>query len=230
MLGGLIAGCLVAHAAGAQERTGPSQEIWAGIDVTSSNWSVYSGMTAAPFGSLHGNGWRIRAGGGYGEYSYRGLDQKIKGHFTFADSLIGYHQQLGKLTLKAFAGVAWAQHGLSINDPENDVVGADIGAKIAIESWLEITPSSWAQLDLSAATTHDMSFAARGRIGYRVMPELSFGPEIAAVGGNTLDGWRVGGFARYDWGSGEISVSGGLSQTDAGGAGGFGTLNVLYKY
>lgn len=230
VLVGSVAAVFAANPAYSQERAAPSQEIWAGADVTSANWAVYSGMTAALFGPLHADGWRIRAGGGYGEYSYRGLDQKIDGEFTFADALIGYHHQLGNLTLKAFAGVAWAQHGLSVFDPENDVAGADFGVKVAIESWLEITPAAWAQLDLSGATTHDTVFAARGRVGYRVTPELSFGPEVAASGGNKLEGWRVGGFARYAWERGEVSASAGLSDSEVGGVGGFGTLNLLYKY
>ena len=230
LLCGAIAAVLTANPVQSQERAAPSQEIWAGADVTSASWAVYSGMTAALFGPLHANGWRVRAGGGYGEYSYRGLNQKIEGEFTFADALIGYHHQVGALTLKAFAGVAWAQHGLSIFDPENDVTGADFGAKVAIESWLEVTPQMWAQLDLSATTTHDNTYAARGRLGYRITPELSFGPELAGIGGSKLDGWRAGGFARYTWERGEVSASAGLSDSAAGGTGGFGTLNVLYKY
>lgn len=229
VLGGALTVALSSCPARSQEQVGPTQEIWVGADATASSWSVYSGMTSALFGSLRANGWRIRVGGGYGEYSYRGLNTEIDGTLAFAEALVGYHQQWGNLTVKAFAGVSWARHGLSMFDPENDVVGSDAGAKVILENWLEIAPSTWASLDLSAASAHEATFAARGRFGYRVWPELSLGPEAAASGGDKLEGWRVGGFARFAWERGEVAASAGFSDTE-GGDGAYGTLNVLYKF
>jgi hypothetical protein len=231
--GGALGGAflaLVAPACADQSEKPPTQEVWAGADVTSSNWSVYSGMTAALFGGLHDNGWRIRGVGGYGRYTYRGLNQKITGNMSFADGLLGYHQQWGNLTVKLFAGVSWVGHGLSMIDPENGIVGADIGAKLLLESWLEINPRMWASVDVSWSSVHEDGYWTRVRGGYRVLPDLSLGFEAGALGGNDLADARIGLFARFAWDSGEVSLSAGLSDRIDRDPDAYGTLNVLYKF
>lgn len=214
----------------AQEKYEPTQEIWAGADVTSSSWAAYSGLTAALLGPLSADGWRVRAVGGYGGYSYDGPFGKVDGTFAFYDVLVGYHVQWGALTVKAFAGVASEDHTLLDFDPENTVVGSDLGGKALVETWWEIDAARWASLDLSYSTVHGGRYAARGRFGYRVMENLSLGIEAAAMGGGKLGDGRVGAFARYAWSSGEISLASGLSDRVDRDPGAYGTVNVLYKY
>jgi len=208
----------------------PSQEIWAGADVTANSWSAYSGLTAALFGPLQSDGWRVRAVGGYGAYAYEKHGTTIHGNITFADILIGYHRQFGPLTVKGFGGIASENHVLSPLDLDNAVLGADLGAKAALETWLEIGSRNWASLDLSWSSVHGGTYAARARAGYRIRPELSLGLEGAATGNAEYDGGRAGTFVRYTWSSGEFSAGVGGSIDRSGETGGYGTLNALYRY
>ena len=65
-------------------------------------------MTVAPFGSILEDGVRLRAAGGYGAYAYSGRRAAgpashlvdFDGKAGFAELLIGYHKQMGRLSLK----------------------------------------------------------------------------------------------------------------------------------
>lgn len=212
------------------EESRPTQEVWAGAEVTARSWSAYSGITAALFGPIDADGWRVRAIGGYGAYSYDRYDVTIRGYIGFGDLLIGYQHQVGPVTLKAFVGASAESHNLMPLDPDTTVIGADYGAKFALESWWEMAPQAWTSLDLSWTTVHGGVYAARARAGYRIRPELSLGLEAAGNGNAEYDGGRGGAFLRYTWATGEISASAGASVDRSGERGGYGTLNALYRY
>jgi hypothetical protein len=207
-------------------------EVWAGADVTSKSWSAYSGMTLALFGPLDSDGWRLRTVGGYGAYSYAGTGDisgpSTRGTVSFADILIGYHKQFGSLTLKAFAGVSAANHQLAIFETENPGGGLDYGFKGILEAWLTMTERSWASLDLSWSSAHDIG--QRLRLGFAIWPDFSLGVEADAAGNTDFDGGRGGAFVRYSWASGEIAASGGSSLDSALTTGAYGTLNVLTRF
>src|SRR6185312_5195625 len=104
------------------------REAWTGVDAAHDQWLAYSGMTVAPASSdIYSDGWRIRVGGGYGQYSYDGFTprtacgdatktdacteddrkaQRYKVNHSYAEVLIGYYLRLGALTAKAFAGAS----------------------------------------------------------------------------------------------------------------------------
>jgi Cellulose biosynthesis protein BcsS len=193
-------------------------EASAGAQTFVDAWALYTGVTAAPFGSLDRDGVRVRAVGGYGAYRYSGpraagVGSRIvafRGEAAFADLLAGYQAQLGALTLKGFAGVATSEHRMSPDDPETAVRGGGVGARIALETWWTIGERAWTSLDVSWATVHD-SYAGRGRVGWRLLPALSAGLEAGAAGNIECDVARVGGFLRYEWAAGEISASAGWS-------------------
>ncbi|MES1179865.1 MAG: cellulose biosynthesis protein BcsS, partial [Hyphomicrobium sp.] len=47
------------------------REIYGGVDAARDQWLSYSGMTMAPWSrGIYSDGWRIRLGGGYGQYGY----------------------------------------------------------------------------------------------------------------------------------------------------------------
>jgi hypothetical protein len=89
-------------------------ELWSGAQGYRQVWSIYSGVSTAPFGSIQEDGLRIRVIGGYGADSYSGSPPAggpgqvtYKGTTSFADALVGYHRQLGPLTLKLFGVSQW---------------------------------------------------------------------------------------------------------------------------
>lgn len=209
---------------------GHSQESWVGADASASSWSAYSGITAALSGPLDADGWRVRAVGGYGAYSYRRHGVTVHGQVAFSDVLVGVHRQLGRLTVKTFIGLATENHALVPLDLENDVIGADLGVKTVLETWLELDSRRWASLDVSGSTVHGGDYSAKARAGYRVLPELSLGLEGAAAGDGEHGNGRGGAFLRYTWSSGEISAAAGGSIDGSGSSGAYGALNALYRY
>lgn len=161
------------------------REVWSGADVSRKEWLVYSGITVAPFGHIHEDGWRLRLAGGYGGYKYSG-DRSVtpdvedikhfKAQTYFTDVLAGYLIKWGPLTAKAFGGVSLIDHQLSEIDDEAIVDSNEVGAKGVIELWLNISSNAFASLDLAWSTAHDTR-SARSRIGYRLWSNFSMGLE-----------------------------------------------------
>lgn len=215
------------------------RETWSGIDIARDNWLLYSGITVAPFGHIHEPGWRMRLGGGYGQYKYEGNRgtgptpqiQSFAAATYYGDALIGYLERWGPLTAKAFAGVSYLSHTIAPLDPDNLVSGDDIGLKGALELWLNIGDNGFASLDASWNSAHDTR-NVRSRLGARFAENWSGGIEgwlnlddqsdcdlgwdnsaacYADDKTELLDYSRAGLFLRYDWDGGELSLSGGVS-------------------
>jgi hypothetical protein len=202
----------------------PRIEAWSGGEGLDRIWSIYSGMSLAPFGGVREDGFRLRSVAGYGDYG--------TGTLWFTDLLAGYHHQWGPVTLKAFAG-------LSVTDrqsaqPSSLPLGTELGGKGVAEVWWNITDRAWTSADLSWGAPHGI-YNGRVRLGWRLWPELSTGLEGGAAGSDERDIARLGGFLRYEWESGELSLSTGLAMDGPishwdGPAGPFGTLSVLMRF
>jgi hypothetical protein len=213
--------------------------MWAGAEVFHQVWSLYAGGTYAPFGSVREDGFRVRAVTGYGAYRYAsprwtGTGTQIfqfHGTTAFADLLAGYHKQLGPLTIKILGGLTVADQ--NVDDLES-ISGTEVGAKAVLETWWNITDRAWSSVDLSWSTLHDI-YGARARLGWRLWPALSTGVEGGATGSWDYDTARIGGFVRYEWATGEASLSAGFSG-DGPGSGGvdvhgpFATFSVLTRF
>jgi hypothetical protein len=224
----------------------PRLEMWAGGQAFAAVWSAYSGASWAPFGSVREDGLRLRAVLGAGAYD--------GGSVAFADMLIGYHMQLGPVTLKAFGGLTAAEH--SPTEPTSMLEGTALGPKAVVETWWTITDRTWAALDLAFALPHlhlaharlaeradpdRLDYTGRIRLGWRLRPQLSVGlqgwaggPLAPALQTTWQNGMaHAGGFLRYEWASGEVSISGGVSVAGderEGRAQPFGTVSVLTRF
>jgi Cellulose biosynthesis protein BcsS len=190
------------------------REVWAGADVTSHVWLVYSGVTIAPYSDMFSDGLRLRSAAGYGGYTYTGNRgtqvQGFKANTQFADFLVGYLKRLGPLTAKAFVGVSSIRHDVRPYDAANPVQGLAIGPKGVAELWLNMGSDAWSSLDASWTSAHQ-TYSGRLRSGYRIVGDLSLGAE-ARIDGNALDRDARGGlFVRYAWTGGEVSLAGGVS-------------------
>ncbi len=178
----------------------------------------------APFGHLDADGLRVRAVAGYGDYR--------SGTVSFADLLLGYHKQLGTLTIKVFAGLALASH--DAENPFSSLDGTGAGMKGVIETWWNLNEHVWLNTDLAYSSLYD-SYLIRARLGQRFTHQLSVGLEGGAAGSLDTDIVRAGGFLRYEWASGEVSVSAGLAREgfdflwdDTTGA--YATVSVLTRF
>jgi hypothetical protein len=190
-------------------------EVWTGAEAFEQAWSLYSGATLAPFGSIREDGLRLRLVGGYGQYNYQSGPAQAavthRGTVSFAELLLGYHAQLGPVTWKVFGGGVVADNVLVPDDPGTDIKGVATGGKAVVETWWTINDRAWAALDLSWSSLHG-AYATRGRLGWRLVPALSTGVELAAVGNRESVSTRAGAFLRYEWASGEISATGGVAK------------------
>jgi hypothetical protein len=235
------------------------REVWTGVDAAHDQWLFYSGMTVAPVSrDIYSDGWRVRVGGGYGQYSYDGFAprpacgdatkndacteddrkaQRYKVNRTYAEVLVGYYLRLGALTAKAFAGASMSNERHMVSDPGDHDDGTDYGVKGALEFWLNLSDDTWTSLDLSYATARNES-SSRWRAGWRIKPQISIGPELrydknVETGEGEWNG-RAGAFVRYEWTGGEVSLAGGLSgrvdRWDAVDVSPYGTLNVLFQF
>jgi Cellulose biosynthesis protein BcsS len=225
----------------------PWREIAVGGFFSARSWQLHTSTTFAPFGTLATDGFRFRMGSGYGRYSYttappaqndcrygNGRNATIRGRVSFADILAGYQLTYGRLTVKAFGGVAMDTQELSPFDRCNANSGRDTGFKAVVETWLEITPKIYASLDGNWTQAHE-AYSARLRLGYRLWPNLSIGLEETAVGNIAGDQTRSGVFARYEWGGGEVAASAGFSgerfdYRDTSRDRAWGALNIMLRY
>jgi len=228
----------------------PTVEVVGGGEIGGHLWSAYTNTTVALSGWLAGvpksireDGWRFRAGAGYWEYSRRQTvwisgvgEQNVRRRRTgsFADALLGYQASLGPLTLKVFAGAVYANEQRLIDGEDEGSTGPFTAARVLVESWYNLTPDAFAQLDMGWMSRLD-EISARGRLGYRVTPEISAGPEVGywsaarEWGSGRDDLIRYGGFVRYEWSAGEVSLSAGL--TDGAESSDFyATLNALLRF
>jgi hypothetical protein len=192
----------------------PWRELWAGVDASAHVWLFYSGVTVAPNAGLFENGLRLRAATGYGGYTYfgerRGEAVIFNATTGYAEAMIGYLQRYGPLTAKAFVGFTAIKHEVEPLDPENPVQGQKYGPKIATEFWLNMGPSAWGQLDASWTSAHSTA-AARTRVGYRIYGDISLGVEGAFNSNDMGEDVRGGGFVRWAWTGGELSLAGGFA-------------------
>lgn len=235
------------------------RQMWSGADAIHDVWLLYSGVTLAPWSAdIHSDGIRLRASGGYGEYSYTAQSlvttdcgapardacqfkkQRFNVAHTYIEALVGYQKRYGELTAKAFVGIAGISHTFDKQDLGNETSGDSYGVKGTLELWLNLWSTAWTSLDLSHATAHDTS-AARWRAGWRVLPTLSIGPELRYDSNSSLDknlaeqyAARAGGFVRYEWNGGEISLASGVSErvvdSEQQGQDVYGTANVLIQF
>lgn len=228
----------------------PQYEISGGGEVAGHTWAAYTSTTVAlsalgigaPAG-IQQEGWRLRAGAGYSQYARQqeewvggvgALQVTRKRSGSFADLLLGYHATVGDLTVKAYAGGVYERQQWSAEPIDRAQSGMDFAAKLLIESWLNLTPHSFAQLD-AGWVSQDDTVNARARLGYRATPTFSFGPEMSywAEARDTTPGRdelvRLGGFARYEWTGGEVSLSAGaMDQNDGHRL--YATVNALLRF
>lgn len=249
MVGSATAQQRVAIPSASPEPPSPSRltyEAAAGADGTGPSWSVYGGLTAALFGDLREDGFRLRASGGYGRYRYtrpyfdrtqrRFVWPEFFGEQTFTDLLIGYQATLGATTVKAYAGMTEERHSIAAGphspiaiDDENAVQGARRGAKIVIETWTRLSDWGFLQVDANWSQPFE-AYGGRLRLGHHLDQGWSAGLESAAFGNLNHDGGRAGLFVRYEWTGGEVSASAGIDGDLDRIGGGYASIGALFRF
>ena len=107
--------------------------------------------------------------------------------------------------------------------------GQEYGPKAVVELWLNMGSDAWGSLDLNWTSAHE-TYAARLRAGYRVLPTFSAGIEAGLNGNAEHDNGRGGLFLRYEWVTGEVSVSSGITGDMADPTNPYVTVNWLTRF
>lgn len=211
-------------------------DVFAGMDVTESALFSYGGVTLAPAG-LDRDGLRVRLYAGSGFHGLRSSKDSAVGLATFdrradvvqAEALIGWQLSTGPMTARLFAGVAYEEQAITPVDWENPLAGAHVGAKAALETWVDLATWAWLSVDVSYATTFD-AYSGAVKLGLRPVRWLSLGPEARAFGDRAFDGHRLGGFARWHCGSCDVTVSGGVAGNYDAETGAYGALSFYRRF
>lgn len=215
----VLAGVFVLAIPSSAQAEGEFAEVWSGVQATQNSWYAYSGVIYALGGDIFADGWRLRATGGGGNYSYQGRvplqlpdspDVLFSGNAAAADVAIGYQQRFGPAIAKAFLGAGYQDHQIEPDDVFNSVTGVAYGAIAAVDLWVDLSDDTWASLGASYNTAFS-SYSAYASAGYRLLPELSVGIEAGAFGNETLDAGRLGALVKWDTAYGELTAAGGVS-------------------
>ncbi len=211
-------------------------DAFAGVDASDSMLFSYGGFTLAP-GGLDRDGWRVRVYAGAGHYTFKSSVALMGGVVEFdqradvlqAEALMGWQVSQGRMTAKLFAGIAYEDQAISPTSPEDMLAGENVGAKVALETWFDLSPRAWVSADASYATTFE-SYSGAVKLGLRPLAALSLGPELAAFGRSDFDGHRFGAFARWHCGGCDVTVAGGVSGDYEDETGAYGTLSLYRRF
>lgn len=205
-----------------------------GGEVTNGAWEGYSGAYFAFNRDFSRDGWIGRIYGAAGRYDHEfntDLDHvTVDGDYWNGDVMFGYLWVRGGLDFAVLLGgdfqerkSVWVSMDPLFSGRERD---DEFGFKVAadLETNGEDDSPFYVSLGGSYSTAFD-TYYALGRVGYN-FDRFTIGPEAWALGDDSGDAQRLGGFLKLNYELGTvasaITVSGGYQFTDDGFAGEFG--------
>jgi len=196
----------------------PRREVFGGVEAASNYTSVYAGGGYAFGAGFDAPGWRLRAFGAWGRYNYNGAlfdgaayrRTEFNGEVAYLSAPACYQFHRGPAIAKVFVGVEAVDQAITPFDPGNTVQGTEIGMRLTLETWTDISE----RLFLSADGSYGAAFQEYWqltRLGCRLGPVLSVGLEGGVLGNQEYDAGRGGAFARSTFDAFEATVSGGFT-------------------
>ncbi len=192
-----------------------------GVDITGYNYSAYGGISISPLGLIHEPGLRIKLNLGAGQYYYDGrknfgetpVSLTFTGQSTSFDLLAGYSFKSHDWITKAYIGVQYSNHTVTPDDPGNPVQGAFSNLKLQLETWKDLGNNTWVSGDFSYASGyHD--YWLQARIGTALSPKITLGLEGAVFGNENYSANRFGALGRMKTDFGDVTLSGGISESN----------------
>lgn len=215
----------------------PSDDWIVAVDASaaaSSNGSQFAAVSAtiAPERTLTTSGSRIRIEGLAGSYKFdsTGTGPQTRGNQVEGALLGGYEWLSRRSSFATYGGLAVRNSTFSDTLPGHAADGTKVGFKGVLEYYAR--PSD--RTMLSAYGSYSTNFNAYyTRLRWGVTPFGGFfvGPEVAALGDDYFQEWRVGAhLTALQIGPLQFGVSGGYLMNKAGRSGGYGTLDVRAVY
>ncbi|MBS7542695.1 cellulose biosynthesis protein BcsS [Ancylobacter oerskovii] len=180
----VVASDAACTAAGAEETARPNpfagrSYFYSGVDVARDTSYGWAGAAWSPFGLMEEEGFRLRAQGGGGRYSYRTDD--VPGGWNSASKLegevlAGWQFLAGGHALAIYGGVNVRQDTLDRPDPSNRDQGSHVGIKGVVE-WFYRPAPDWVASAAAGASTADETASARASLGRRLNEHIELGTE-----------------------------------------------------
>jgi len=165
-----------------------------GFDFGKSSYGGMIGAMIAPNRDMDSSGLRIFMLGEAGHYKYPDDAGPIRGTYTGGDLLVGYAFEGDNYSINLLAGGNVTNHMLNDIDTANSVQGTAFGGKVRADAWINPTPATlvYGEADYSTAFR---TYYAKAKVGYDITRarRVFIGPEVAALGNERFDQWRVGG-------------------------------------
>ena len=141
----------------------------------------------------------------------------------------GYQLTVGVVILKAYLGLGYELHEATPSDPVKPLSGSYWGAQAGLEGWVPFGEDFWVSAYASYFTGTN-AHASSIKMGYKVQPWLSLGPEFSTYGNVDDTSGRAGAFLRLDALGVETTLAGGLSGAYKEEPGAYGTAGVYMKF
>ena len=211
---------------GPEKPTRPTVAIDMAIDGTSQ--SALSGAliaTIAPFAPLDESGFRFRASGLGGKYSYTSTTVgQVNGTLAEGSALLGYEWVSKKVDVAVYGGADIMDTSISPNDPNNTVKGMHAGFKIGADMYATPTDTTMVSGVLYYSTNHN-AYYGRLKFGMAFADHVYVGPEVLALGDSFFQQFRVGAHVSgFKLGDVQFGVSGGYLHDKVRGSGAYGIL------
>ncbi|MEX2128377.1 MAG: cellulose biosynthesis protein BcsS [Xanthobacteraceae bacterium] len=210
--------------------TGPAAVYFGGAAFSPHSWFADIGAVWAFNRNLNTDGALLRIRGGTGEYDY--IVSPALGEasvdFHVAEVMVGYQRFINGVRYSGYIGAQVQSH-----DNNLDPVGLD-GTKWGVTAQGEVFAPFGNQgygLLLGQISSVHSSYFVMGKLGWYVAPNLSVGPEVAALGNKRFDAARAGLFASLNFSpAAQIVLSGGYNWDDGNAFrdndGAYGTIHV----
>ena len=205
---------------------------FSGFDVSKDSYGGYLGTMIAPFKDLDTSGLRFYMLGEAGTYRYPAGGEWIRGVYESGDALAGYGFEGDNYSINLLAGLNAINHTLSAVDPENPVQGTRFGAKVRGDAWINPTPQTLTYGEAEYSTAFN-TYYTKLKLGYDLSSgkQIFVGPEVAALGDNRFNQWRVGGHVtQVKVGPVQVDLSAGYARDSVVGSGAYGTVEVSTNF
>lgn len=215
---GAIVSVVCPGAAARADEGAPRREVFSGIETGNNYTTVYAGGGYAIGAGFNVPGWRLRAVGALGRYRYNGtlFDGRgdrltaFEGNVAFLAAQAGYQFHRGPTIAKLFAGIEAVDQTITPFDPRNTVQGTELGLRLTLETWTDLSDRWFLSADASYGTAFQ-EYWQLSRIGYRLGPKFAMGLEGGVLGNQEYNAGRGGGFVRGTFEVLEATLSGGFT-------------------
>lgn len=216
----------------------PTRAPRAAIDIAldASSQRAISGAligTIAPFARMDRSGMRVRVSGLAGTYVYNASNPflgEINGTIVGGAFLMGYEWVFSRGTVAVYGGAEFVNTSISPNDPNNSAKGGSAGFKIATDFY--VTPTDDMMIaGVASYSTNFNSYYGRLKFGFAIAERIYIGPEIAALGDNFFQQWRIGGHVSgLRFGNLQFGAALGFLTDRVRGGGLYGTLDTRVTF